>query len=238
LVLPFQLSFQPFVFSQLETPDIQKEMARLLTYLMWSIAGGTFCILLASRLFLVLVMPPEFADACLVTLLMMPAMAFVGLFYFAETLLKAVQKSSVIGLFVLVAALCSVILNYVLIDHFSWYGALITSNVIYFILAGTLLMVGLKSFPLPVEWKRLGTTMFLFVSILVINLLLLNANLYWYCGVQLIVAGAIGIAVFWGPLTEMHEKAALKQILNNIAQMIRRPTSARAILSESGEDRV
>lgn len=235
LVLPFQLSFQPFVFSQLDTPDIKKQMARLLTYLMWAIAGGAFCILLASRVFLALAMPPEFADACRVTLLMMPAMAFVGLFYFAETLLKAVQKSSVIGSFVLVAALCSVILNYFLIEQFSWYGALIASNVIYFILAGSLLTVGLKSFPLPIEWKRLRTTAFLFVGILVINLLLMKANLYWYCGVQVMVAGGIALAVFCGPLTEEAEKIALKEIIYKVAAIVRRPTTVRTILSMGEE---
>jgi len=222
LVLPFQLSFQPFVFSQLDTPDINKQMARLLTYLMWAIAGGAFSILLATRLFLALVMPPEFADAYRVTLLMMPAMAFVGLFYFAETLLKAVQKSSVIGLFVLVAALCSVILNYVLIERFSWYGALIASNVIYFILAGSLLTVGLKSFPLPIEWKRLRTTAFLFIGILAVNLFLLKSNLYLYCTVQLIVAAALGFAVFRTPLLEKSEKDALKQTILRMGDRFRR----------------
>ncbi|MHC4988524.1 MAG: lipopolysaccharide biosynthesis protein, partial [Planctomycetota bacterium] len=238
LVLPFQLSFQPFVFSQLDTPDIKKQMARLLTYLMWSIAGGAFCILFASRMFLAMVMPPEFANAYLVTLMIMPAMAFVGLFYFAETLLKAVQKSSVIGLFVFVAALCSVFLNYVLIERFSWYGALIASNVIYFILAGSLLTVGLKSFPLPIEWKRLRTTALLFVSILIINLLLIKANLYWYCGVQVMVAGVIAFAFFYGPLTEEAEKVALKGMFYKIAAVIRRPTTVRTILSMGEEERL
>jgi O-antigen/teichoic acid export membrane protein len=49
LVIPFQLSFQPYVFSQLDLPDIKRKMSRLLTYLMCSIAIGSYCVLFAAR---------------------------------------------------------------------------------------------------------------------------------------------------------------------------------------------
>lgn len=222
LVLPFQFSFQPFVFSQLDNPDIKRQMARLLTYLMGAVVCGSFGILIAARLILPLIAPPEYADAYKVTLLMMPGMAFLGIFYFGETLLKTIQKSYIIGLFVSLSAVISISANFILIHYMSWYGAVLASNTTLLVLGGSLFVIGLKKYPLPIEWLRLRVTAIMFVGILAINLFLLKSNLYLYCTVQLIVAAALGLAVFRTPLLDKSEKDALKQTVLRMGDRFRR----------------
>lgn len=221
LVLPFQLSFQPYVFSQLNDPDIKKQMGRLLTYLMWSVVCGSFCILFAVRLFLPLIAPPEFAEAYKVTLFMIPAMAFLGIFYYGETLLKAVQKSHIIGLFVVVSAVFSVVTNFILIHYMSWYGALIASNATFLILGGSLFLIGLKQFPLPLEWRRLRSTGFLFVGVLLINFFLQGFNLYLYSAIQILVAVIILMTAFRSTFLNKEEKYFAKQTFSRFMTLLR-----------------
>jgi O-antigen/teichoic acid export membrane protein len=230
LVLPFQLSFQPFVFSQLDNPNIKKHMARLLSYLMWSVAAGSFCVLFAARLLLPLVTPPEYADAYLVTLLMMPAMALMGIFYYGETLLKTAQKSYIIGLIVIVSAVFSIIANFILINYISWYGALLASNVTFLILGSSLFIIGLKEYPVPIEWRRLRIAALLFMGVMVTNLLLLKSNLYLYCVTQLVVAAVIFFAIFRSSLLDEGEKQFTKQMLYRLVVLLKRTPR-----EESGE---
>ncbi|MDH4202745.1 MAG: oligosaccharide flippase family protein [Phycisphaerae bacterium] len=230
LVLPFQMSFQPFVFSQLDSPDIKKQMSRLLSYLAWSVMAGSYCVLFGARLLLPLIAPPEYADAYLVTLLMMPGMAFLGIFYYGETLLKTIQKSYIIGLIVIVSAVFSIIANFILVNYFSWYGALLASNATLFILGGSLFMIGLKEYPLPIEWPRLGIGAVLFVGVLVMNLLLLKSNLYLYCTAQLIVATVILFVAFRSSLLDEREKQFTRQTLSRLVVLLKRTPR-----EESGE---
>jgi O-antigen/teichoic acid export membrane protein len=230
LVLPFQLSFQPYVFSQLENPEIKKDMARLFSYLMWSVTAGSYCVLLATRLLLPLIAPPEYASAYLVTLLMMPAMAFMGIFYYGETLLKTTQRSYIIGLVVSISAVFSIIANFILVKYFSWYGAMLATNVTLLILGGSLFIMGLKEYPLPMEWRRLRIAAVLFTAIMVINLLLLNSNLYLYCATQLIVAAVILIATFRSSLLDEREKKFTREMFHRFISLFKR-TPPR----ESGE---
>jgi O-antigen/teichoic acid export membrane protein len=222
LVLPFQLSFQPYVFSQLENPDIKKDMARLFSYLMWSVAAGSYCVLFATRLLLPFIAPPEYANAYLVTLLMMPAMAFMGIFYYGETLLKTTQRSYIIGMVVSIAAVFSVIANFVLVNYFSWYGAMAATNATLLILGGSLFIMGLKEYPLPIEWRRLRIAAVLFIAIMVTNLLLLKSNLYLYCAVQLIVAAVILIAIFRSLLLDEREKQFTREVFRRFTSLFKR----------------
>jgi O-antigen/teichoic acid export membrane protein len=235
LVLPFQMSFQPFVFSQLDNPDIKKQMSRLLSYMVWSIVGGSYCVLFATRLLLPLIAPPEYADAYLVTLLMMPGMAFLGIFYYGETLLKIIQKSYIIGLIVIISAMFSIIANFILIHYFSWYGALLALNTTLLILGGSLFIIGLKEYPLPIEWSRLRIAAVLFVGVLAINLLLLKSNLYVYCTAQLIVAIIVLFVVFRSSLLEEGEKQFIKQMLYRLVILLKRtPREKSAEISHPG----
>jgi O-antigen/teichoic acid export membrane protein len=222
LVIPFQFSFQPYVFSQLEDPTIKKQMARLLSYLMWSIAGGSFCILFAARLVLPLFFRPEFGEAYFVTLTMMPAMAFLGIFYYAETLLKATQKSYIIGLVVTVSAVFSIIANFILVYYLAWHGAMLASNITFLILGGCLFVIGLKAYPLPIEWRRLRTAAVLFAGVLLINFILAKSNLYLYCIVELTIAAIILLIAFRSSLLDEGEKKYTRQIFYKAVTLFKR----------------
>jgi O-antigen/teichoic acid export membrane protein len=235
LVIPFQLSFQPYVFSQLDLPDIKRQMGRLLTYLMWSVAAGSFCVLFAARLLLPFIAPPEYAEAFTVTLLIMPSMALLGIFYYGETLLKAAKKSYVIGLVVVVCAVFSVLANFILINYIAWYGALLASNFTFLILGSSIFYIGLKEYSVPIEWGRLRIAAVLFIGVLLINLLLLKSNLYLYCILSLAFAATVAYFSIRGPFWDNSEKQAVKQKLQKLKTVFKRhPQKVRNDISYEG----
>ena len=216
LVIPFQLSFQPYVFSQLDLPDIKRQVSRLLTYLMYSIAIGSYCVLFAARLLIPLIAPPEYAEAFIVTLLIVPAMAMASLFYYGETLLKAAQKSYIIGMIVIVCAVLSLIANFILIYYISWYGALLATNVTFLVLGGSIFCIGIKEYSVPIEWRRLRIGGGLFLGVLLINLILLKSTLYLYSVLNLVFAGAILLFLIRSTLWDQDERRSARKALKKL----------------------
>jgi O-antigen/teichoic acid export membrane protein len=189
---------------------------------MWSIAVGSFCVLFAARLLLPFIAPPEYAEAFTVTLLIMPAMALSGLFYYGETLLKAAKKSYIIGLVVVVCAVFSVLANFILINYISWYGALLASNITFLILGSSIFYIGLKEYSVPIEWGRLRIAAVLFIGVLSTNLLLLKSNLYLYCILSLAVAAPVVYFSIRGSFWDDSEKQAVQQALDKLKSLFQK----------------
>jgi O-antigen/teichoic acid export membrane protein len=212
LILPFQLSFGPYVFANLDSPQVRKQVSQLLTYFVIAMSGVSFCILFGSRLLLPFIAPPEYSSAFMVTVLLLPAMGFVGMYYFAETLLNAVRKTHIIGLIMTVCAVFSVMLNYILIRFLGWNGAIVATNVSFILAGSTLLIVGEKKFPIPIEWRRLGIAVGLFLAIIILNLALLavnNSNYYWISIITICVMGCI---FHFGSFYNEQEKLLLRNM--------------------------
>jgi len=187
-ILPFQLAFQPYVFTNLNNPEIKEKISRLLTYLVLAITFMSFIILLGSRILLPLIAPPEYSSAFLVILLLLPGMAFIGIYYFGETLLSAVQKTYIIGFAMTICAIVSVLLNYMLIPVMNWYGAVIALNISFISVSFLLSIFTMKNFPMIIEWKRICITGGLMVFFLFGFFIIRNTNLVLFSMISLIVA--------------------------------------------------
>ncbi len=213
LILPFQMSFQPFIFANLSNPNVKKQMASLLTYLVLAISAVSFGLLFTARLLLPYIAPPEFLPAYNVIIWLLPGMAFIGIYYFAETFLTAVRKTHIIGLIMTVGAVFSVMLNYVLTRRMNHYGTIIATNFSYMFVGLSLFIIGNQKFPIPVELKRLGIAVCLFIAVIILNLTLLKTGIGTYCVIN-IAAGCLMAFVlhFSGFYTEQ-EKLLLKTVV-------------------------
>lgn len=210
LILPFQLSFGPYVFANLDSPQVRKQMSQLLTYFVLAISAVSFCILFGSRFLLPFIAPPEYSSAFMVTILLLPAMAFLGMYYFAETLLNAVRKTHIIGLTMTVCAIFSVILNYVLIRFLNRYGAIIATNASFVLAASILLIVGEKKFPIPIEWRRVSIAAGLFPAVIILNLALLTISNSNYYLISIITICVLACLFHFGSFYNEQEKLLLR----------------------------
>jgi O-antigen/teichoic acid export membrane protein len=215
LILPFHMSFQPFIFASLDSPNVKKQMSQLLTYLILAISGASFCILFGSRLLLPYIAPPAYSSAYSVILLLLPGMACIGIYYFAETLLIAARKTYIIGFTMTIFAIFCVVLNYSLIPALGWYGAIIASNVCSVLIGSTLLIIGIKKFPTPIEWERICTAAGLLIFLLFVFFMVRNTNLILFSVITLSAALGGVLMLFSFHFFHNDEKLLIKKLFLN-----------------------
>jgi O-antigen/teichoic acid export membrane protein len=188
IILPFQLAFQPFVFSNLTRTDIKEVISKILSYLFLAITLMFFIILFGSRILLPFIAPPEYSSAFLVILLLLPGIAFIGIYYIGETLLGAVKKTHLIGFMMSVYALLAMVLNHLLIPQLKWYGAVIATNSSYLLAGVTFLMLGKKHFSFYIEWRKIIVCAILFISFFGTFLILTRVQIETFLLAALMVA--------------------------------------------------
>jgi len=168
VILPFQLSFQPFIFSNLDKKDIKDKVSHLFTYLLLSISFMTFIILSSSRFFLRLITPPEYSNSFLVSLLLLPGIAFVGVYYFGETLINIKKKTHIIGLVMIISSIISLLLYSILIPILDIFGAVISVDFTIIISSVLIFFIGLKQYKVNLEWDKVVKIEILFLMQIII----------------------------------------------------------------------
>jgi len=196
LIYPFSLAFEPYVFTSLNSTDIKEKLSRLLTYLILGVTLTSFALVAGSRILLPLIAPPQYAPAFTVILLLVPGMAFTGMYYFGGTLITAVQKTHLVGLTMTIGAIISLLLNRMLIPTLSWYGAVIAFDVTYILVGLALFVLGRKMFPMPVEWKRITISAVLLTLFFLVFLFINGTNLIMFILMSL-SAGLVGVLMLF-----------------------------------------
>lgn len=216
LILPFQLAYEPFVYAHINKPEIRVTIAKLLTYLILAFVFVAFGIAFVSRDLLRVIAPPEYFSAYLVIFLILPGIAFTGVYYIGESLLHIRNKTYITGITVTVTTVLGVLLNYLLIPRWGIYGIIVVFNVTIISTAVLLMILGVKAFPIRLELRRLGIAGILLVSFLTIVFLLSETSPYVYYSVLPIVV-CVGMAfIYFGNFCDNHEKAVLRNVLHGI----------------------
>lgn len=225
LILPFQLAYEPFVYGNLENSKIRIVIPKLLTYLMLGYTFAALSMIFGLRAFLPLLAPPNYYSAYNVVFLMLPGIAFIGVYYIAESLLGIKNKTAWVGGFVTIFTLASIVLNYFLIPLWGMYGAIFVFNLITILTALLLMVVGVKAFPIRLEGTRLGIigALYLFFSSLIYGLREAPPYIY-YSVIPMTVLMIIGF-FYRGRFSNDGEKEVIKKLL----QGARLKTSSKEI---------
>ena len=211
---PFQFAFQPYVFANLDDPGMKQRMSRLFTYLLLATLFMSLIIPLGTRVLLPLIAPPEYFSAYSVTLLLLPAMGFIGIYYYGETLLAAVNKTHIIGYTVALFAVLSVLLNYTLIPLLmDWHGAVFASIICYTLVGLTLWLIGVKTLSIPVEWNKVVASLLLTLSSLLIVCSVQNMSLISFCMITLSILGLNVMILLCAGYFDNNEMKAIKSLV-------------------------
>ncbi|OHB64501.1 MAG: hypothetical protein A2Y76_01375 [Planctomycetes bacterium RBG_13_60_9] len=165
-ISPFSLAFEPYVYSTMDGSGQKERIARSFTYMVFCAVFMSSGLLLATRLLLPKVAPPEYASAFLVVLLLIPGTIFMGVFYFGQALLNAAQKTRTIALVSTAVAGISFALSYVLIARFDWRGAVLAFDISFILLGSIVTVLGVKDFSIGLERRRICVLACLLLSIL------------------------------------------------------------------------
>ena len=191
-ISPFALAFEPYVYANLHRSDQKEQIARSVTYVILAATFMSFCIIAGTHVLLPHIAPPEYASAFVVVLLLLPGMAFTGVYYFGETLLNAMQKTRTTGSIATVVAGLSVGLNYGLVRHLSWYGAAISLDLSFIVMGLALAAIGIKHFSITLEWKRIGVLAALLLAFLVACLALRDLPTFRFAIISILL-GTLGL---------------------------------------------
>jgi len=180
LILPFVMAYEPFVYSRTGKSRVWADISRLLTYLMVAFAFVAWAIVFVARDLLTVIAPPEYGSAYFLIFLLLPALAFRGVYYIGESLLYLEKKTQLVGGVVTLFTVVSVGLNYALIGYWGMYGALAAYAITTIGTGITVLKLGLGMSPVRIEKERLCLAGGLLFAFLVAVYALRDASHYVY----------------------------------------------------------
>lgn len=213
LILPFQLAYEPFVFTQVNNPGVRATIARLLTYLMVAFAFVGCAIAFVSKDVIQIIAPPNYLAAHDLICLILPGVAFGGVFYVAESLLHIEHKTHMTGITVSAATIVSIVVAYVAIPLFGVYGAILASTLGVSLSAVLLLRFGMKVFAIPLETSRLAIIAGVAILLLVSTLALSKTGGYVYHSLLPIIAVAVFATLYFGRFWYEDERRAMRTAL-------------------------
>ena len=149
VVMPFQMAYGPFTFEALGESDIKEKIGRLFFCLISGLLFVGLGIAMASPLLVRILAPPEYGQAYLVSLCLLPVAAIIGVYYWASALIHIVKKTYIIGITMALAACLNLLINYLLSPRLGWQGAAIGTNISFLFAATCVFVQGIRLFPVP-----------------------------------------------------------------------------------------
>lgn len=216
LILPFQLAYEPFVFANTQNPELKITISKLLTYLMLLFSFVALGIVFVSRKLLPVIAPPEYTQSYLIIFLILPGIAFKGVHYVGQSLLHIKNRSYVTGINATIFTILSVLFNFIFVKLYGFYGAALVFNFTMIGSALVLIIIGMKTFPIPLERIRLIITGFLAFSFLTLVFLLRTSEFYiYYTTIPLIALLIFGLLFYFNFFNDEE-----KIHINNFARKI------------------
>jgi len=155
LILPFQLSYEPYVFSNIGDPNLSRRISKITTYLLIAFVVISFLLVYVFRGFMGVIAPAEYFDSYYLVFLLMPAQVFRGFTYISQSLLLIKQKSNLTGIISVVSTILSIVLSYFCIKYYGILGNIFAINIYWLGLGIVLFILGDKELHVKIETARL-----------------------------------------------------------------------------------
>jgi O-antigen/teichoic acid export membrane protein len=179
-IAPFQLSYEPFIYSSSHLPDIREQISRLFTFMLIGYAFVAFGIAFIARSLIPIMAPPEYGSASVILFLLLPGYAFRGIYYIGQSQLYIKNKTLTAGIIVTVFTVLSFVLNYLLIPLYGSYGVVIVFNITLISTALAMMFFGQKSFAIPIQKVRVFVALALMLVFIFLVHLLQKSSFYIY----------------------------------------------------------
>ncbi len=205
----YTLGIEPFFFSHASNENAQQTYATITKYF---VIFGSFILLsvivFADVLKQIMIPNPSYWEAMKVVPLIILANFFLGIYTNLSVWYKLIDKTHIGAYISIVGALVTLVLNYVLIPYYSYYGSAIATLAAY----GSMMFIsyyfGNKYYPIPYDKKKIGGYLALSIGFSCISFYGFNQN--YYIGILL-------LAVFMG-FIYYNEKELLLKILKRPAK--------------------
>jgi O-antigen/teichoic acid export membrane protein len=210
LVLPLQLALSPFVYSHLDSPGVRSSISRSLTYYVFAFSAMSFGLLAGSRLLLSVMAPEGYSASGTALVFVLPVVGFYGLHNFGKTILHIRSKSGLTGAIAAGGGAVSLGLHLLLVPSWGIGGALVAVNLSSGLAALTSLAVGLRSYPVKLEFRRIALAIIVHIGVSACFVLLRGSpDRLFYPAMAF--AGVVALALLWAIL-HAEERAAVRAL--------------------------
>ncbi len=210
LIIPFQLAYEPYVYSNIDNPELKIKISKITTYLMLAFLLLSLVIVYIFRDLLTLILGKHFSDSYKLIYFILPGFAFMGLQYIGQSLLHIKNKTNITGITVIVYTFIGIALNYFTIKNFGIYGIILTFNLVMFLTAVTLILLGQKHYKVNFEAGRLTAILFSYILLLGLSYYLsCFSALFYYLTFGIIIIGFI-ITIYYSGFFTKDEKALMQ----------------------------
>ncbi len=173
LIGPFQMAYEPFVFSHQDDPDIDVTISKIVTYVTIAFIIISYGILFIFRDLISLVGEKEYYPAYYLIFLILPGMGFTLLNYVGQSLLHMNNKTQVTGKIVLISTIVSLVVTFFSTKYYDVYGLILGINFYLISSSMALFYFGYKEFTVKLEYSKLifisVIGIFLFICIYILS---------------------------------------------------------------------
>lgn len=204
-VMAFRLGIEPFFFNYSHNKDAKKTYALITKYFTFLGSGILLFVIVYIDFFKILLIPnSQYWEALKIVPLILAANLFLGIYHNLAVWYKVTDRTKYGAYISIVAAIITLIANFLLIPKIGYVGSAIATFLAY----GSMMLLsyfyGQKYYVIPYNIKKIGT-------VLITALLFSTLSFYVFRGN--IFIGTIFVILFLGGLIYV-EKTTLKQILN------------------------
>lgn len=168
LMVGFQRSLMPLVYTHYRNPSTPREIARIFRYFV----ALALLIFLGMSLFakeiLVVVATPDYYEAATVVPLLVLSTLLSGMYVFAPGLGIA-KKTSVVATINILSAVLNVALNFTLIPYLGIVGSALATLLSAAFAFGASMIYSQKHYFVPHDWKRLGLATLVTIGAVVVG---------------------------------------------------------------------
>ena len=187
IIGPFQMAYEPYIYSQQDNPKLKTIIAQLTTYLLLSFGLISFLLVYILRDLMNILFTSNYSSSYYIVFFILPGIGLIGMQYIAQSMLHLKNKTNITGITIATVTILSIILNYFFIQYWSIPGLIISYNLVMALTTFVLLKYGLKEFPVKFEIKRLIIGIIIFLFLITLICLLHNSSNYIFYSLPIII---------------------------------------------------
>ena len=201
----YTLGIEPFFFSHADKENASQTYATVTKYF---VIFGSFILLavivFADILKIIMIRDESYWEAMKVVPLIILANFFLGIYTNLSVWYKLIDKTYIGAYISIVGAIITLVLNFLLIPRFSYYGSAIATIAAYGSMMLISYVMGNKYYPIPYDMKKIGGYLGLSIAFSILSFYFFREN--YFVGATLLIAYLYFIY--------HNEKETLQRIMN------------------------
>lgn len=190
LILPFQLTFEPYLFNNLNDANLKSNIKKIIDYFILIFLLFSISLIIITKDFITIIAPKEYFNAYFLIIYVLPIYAIQGLQHIFQSFIHINKKTYITGALSIIISILSLILNYFFIKEFQVNGLIAIKyfNETIFLLS---LIYFSSEFLTDLKYKfniiLLSITSYILFFLILTKIIYLNNFIYYLISITVVV---------------------------------------------------